>query len=235
MAAWMVREQGQGFGHIRFGRGQCRHGIGHTPLSDGCRARPFRPIPGYNPISCRPGGARGAEDHPDLFWSRNGNRKTGHVHNVALTGIKIAKWWVKAPPEQIEALRNLRRQVDPKSSGMTERNRARLRQFDDPENVRRLLRLPHQILRALPRSRPPTYTEAARVQSALAIGILLVAPMRMKNLSALHARHFVRTRIGGPRHIVEKHYNHARSLEASARHTEVLARLRMTLNASQNR
>jgi integrase len=137
-----------------------------------------------------------------FFWSRNGNRKTGHVHNVALTGIKIAKWWVKAPPEQIEALRNLRRQVDPKSSGMTERNRARLRQFDDPENVRRLLRLPDEILRALPRSRPPTYTEAARVQSALAIGILLVAPMRIKNLSALHARHFVRTRIGGPRHIV---------------------------------
>ena len=69
-----------------------------------------------------------------FFWSRNGNRKTGQIHNVALAAIKIAKWWVKAPQEQIEALRDIRRQVDPKNSGMTERNRARLRQFDDPEN-----------------------------------------------------------------------------------------------------
>jgi hypothetical protein len=130
-----------------------------------------------------------------FFWSRNGNRKTGHIHNVALAAIKIAKWWVKASPEQIEALRNIRRQVDPQSSGMTERNRARLRQFDDPENLRRLLSLPEQILRSLPRSVPLSFTEARRVQSALAIGILLVAPMRMKisqpstrGISCRHAR-----------------------------------------------
>jgi integrase/recombinase XerD len=33
----------------------------------------------------------------------------------------------------------------------------------------------------------------------------------------------------------EKHYNHARSLEASVRHAEMLARLRKTLNANPNR
>jgi integrase/recombinase XerD len=33
----------------------------------------------------------------------------------------------------------------------------------------------------------------------------------------------------------ERYYNHARSLEASARHAEVLARLRMNLNANRNR
>jgi integrase len=137
-----------------------------------------------------------------FFWSRNGNRKTGQIHNVALTAIKIAKWWVKAPQEEIEALRDIRRQVDPKHSGMTERNRARLRQFDDPENLRRLLRLPDEILRSLPRSGQPRFTEAIRVQSALAIGILLAAPMRVKNLAALHARHFTQTRPGGARHIV---------------------------------
>jgi integrase len=44
---------------------------------------------------------------------------------------------------------------------------------------------------------------ASRVQLALAIGILLVAPMRMKNLAALHlGRHVIRTRPGGVRHIV---------------------------------
>jgi hypothetical protein len=39
-----------------------------------------------------------------FFWTRNGNRKTGHLHNLALTAIKIGKWWVKAPPEQISEL-----------------------------------------------------------------------------------------------------------------------------------
>ena len=41
----------------------------------------------------------------------------------------------------------------PKNTGMTARNRARLRQFDDPENLRRLIDLPEAILRALPRDR----------------------------------------------------------------------------------
>ena len=137
-----------------------------------------------------------------FIWSRNGNRKTGQMHNIALTAIKIAKWRVKASQEKMEALRDIRHQVDPKNSGMTERNRSRLRQFDDPENVRRLIRLPEEVFRSLPQFKPPSLTEAILAQSALAVGILLVAPMRVKNLAALHARHFTQTRPGGARHII---------------------------------
>jgi integrase len=138
-----------------------------------------------------------------FLWSRNGTRKTAQLHDFALMAIKIAKHWVKAPIEQIEALREIRREVDPKSSGMTARNRARLRQFDDPENLRRLIDLPDAVLRSLPRSGPPSFTEALRVQLAMAIAILSVAPMRVKNLAALHLdRHVNRTRPGGARHIV---------------------------------
>jgi integrase len=138
-----------------------------------------------------------------FLWSRNGKRKTGHIHNCALAALKIAKWWVKAPAEQIAALQTIRRQVDPQSTGMTERNRARLRQFDDPENLGRLINLPETILRSTPGSESVGYAAAHRVQLALAVGILLVAPMRMKNLAALHlGRHLSRTRPGGVRHIV---------------------------------
>jgi integrase len=138
-----------------------------------------------------------------FFYSRNGERKTGQLHNFALQAIKIAKWWVKAPPEKIKALQEIRRKVDPKETGMTKRNRARMRQFDDPENLRRLLDLPEAILRALPRSTPPSYDQAIRVQSALAIAILQVAPMRIKNLASLRlGQHVVQTRPGGVRHIV---------------------------------
>jgi hypothetical protein len=55
-----------------------------------------------------------------FLWSRNGKRKTGHVHNFALVALKIAKWWVKAPAEHIAALQAIRRQVDPQSTGMTD-------------------------------------------------------------------------------------------------------------------
>jgi integrase len=138
-----------------------------------------------------------------FFWNRNGNRKTTQLHGFALTAIKIAKYWVKAPADEIAALQAIRREVDPKESGMTARNRARLRQFDDPENVRRLIDLPHAIVRALPRQGPPNYSQALRVQSALGIAILLAAPMRAKNLASLQlCRHVVQTRPGGVRHIV---------------------------------
>jgi integrase len=139
----------------------------------------------------------------NFFWTRNGNRKTGQLHNFALTAIKIAKWWVKAPPEQIAELQAIRRTVDPKETGMTPRNRARLRQFDDPENLRRLIDLPKAIVRALPRQGALSYLQAMRVQAALAISILMAAPMRAKNLASLRlGRHVVQTRPGGVRHIV---------------------------------
>jgi integrase len=86
---------------------------------------------------------------------------------------------------------------------MTVRNRARLRQFDDPENLRRLINLPQTIQRALPRSDRLSYDQAVKLQSAVAIGILLDAPLRAKNLAPLHlGRHVVRTRAGGVRHFV---------------------------------
>lgn len=139
----------------------------------------------------------------NFFWLRKGKRKTGQIHNFALAAIKIAKWWVKAPPEWIAALQAIRRLVDPNERGMTARNRARLRQFDDPENLRRLIDLPDAILRALPRSTAPSFDQALRVQSALAIAILTIAPMRMRNLSSLClGRHVVQTRAGGVRHII---------------------------------
>ena len=138
-----------------------------------------------------------------FLYSRNGKRKTGQLNNFALTAIKIAKWWVEAPQDQIKELQAIRRKVDPKETGMTARNRARLRQFDDPQNLRRLVGLPEAILRALPRSEVPGYDQAIRLQSAVAIEVLLTAPMRAKNLASLHlGRHVVSTRPGGVRHIV---------------------------------
>ena len=78
---------------------------------------------------------------------------------------------------------------------MTDKNRARLRQFDEPTNVASLVNLPARVLHDVRRHDLGSRREALRVMLALAVELLLVAPMRINNLAGLElARHFVHTR-----------------------------------------
>ena len=122
-----------------------------------------------------------------FIWERNGRRKTGQLHRFALLLVKLAKHWVKVSPEHLEALRQLRKKVNPGCSGMTARNRARLRQFDDPVNVARLVNLPETIVRRV-LAESLTYNGAIRAQSALAIAIVLAAPLRAAVPAQIPAR-----------------------------------------------
>jgi hypothetical protein len=130
-----------------------------------------------------------------FFWQRNGQRKTGQLHNFARLIINIAKHWVKAPTDKLDELRALSRKINPGKGDMTERNRMRLRVFDDPVNVERLINLPESMMRSLTRLQNPGYNDAVRAQTALAIAIELVAPIRAKNLAGLRLdRHLIRSR-----------------------------------------
>jgi integrase len=132
-----------------------------------------------------------------FFWRRNGERKSGQLQNFARLMVNIAKHWAKVPVDHLEALRDMRREVDPGKGDMTERNRMRLRVFDDPVNVRRLVNLPASIMRSVARSPKPGYNDAIRAQTAIAIAIQLVAPLRAKNLAGLRLdRHLIRSRPG---------------------------------------
>jgi integrase len=132
-----------------------------------------------------------------FFWKRNGQLKTGQIHNFARLIVDIAKHWVKVPVDQLEALKAFRRQVDPGKGDMTERNRTRLRVFDDPDNVERLINLPESMMSAIGRLSKPGYNDAVRAQTACAIAIELAAPLRAKNLAGLRLdRHLVRSRSG---------------------------------------
>lgn len=117
---------------------------------------------------------------------RNGKRKTGQLANYARTLINAARHWVKASEEDIEKLRGLARSITPKTSGMTDKNRARLRQFDDEAAVQRLIGLPARVFDNLPTVGRLSPAQALRAQSALAIAILMLgAPVRIKNLASL--------------------------------------------------
>jgi integrase len=127
-----------------------------------------------------------------FFWRRNGQRKSGQLHNFARLILSIARHWVKVSADQLEALRKVRREVDSGRGEMTERNRTRLRVFDDQANVRRLINLPESMMRSVARLSNPGYNDAVRAQTAVAIALQLVAPLRAKNLASLElGRHII--------------------------------------------
>ena len=137
------------------------------------------------------------------FWERAGREKTAHLHHYGMLLVKLAKHWAKVSPEQLVQLQAMCHRIDPGHTGMTPRNRARLRQFTDTANVTRLVGLPRAIQRALPNFEPLGYEAAIQLQSAVGIAVLLAAPMRIKNLASLTLdRHLLQTREGGPAHLV---------------------------------
>jgi integrase len=117
---------------------------------------------------------------------RNGKRKTGQLANYARTLINAARHWVKASEEDLDTLRGLARSITPKAGGMTDKNRNRLRQFDNQSAVHRLIGLPGLVFDNLPPQGRLSPTQALRAQSALAVAILILGvPLRIKNLASL--------------------------------------------------
>jgi len=116
--------------------------------------------------------------------AQTGGRPNGHAANLAHNLLIIGKYYTHAPDEVLGAIRNAKNKFRPKKSGMTPKNRARLRLILEDKALPQLLKLPSLFLETLDMS-TPTLSDAVRLQSALAIQIELVAPMRAKNLAAL--------------------------------------------------
>jgi integrase len=94
------------------------------------------------------------------------------------------------------------RRLAPGRRGLTETNRTRLRHFDDRGNILALLRLPDELMRQARRHRN-LQRGAVRAQMAVAIEILLMAPVRMRNLTTLDIeQNLVRLGQGRALHIV---------------------------------
>ena len=87
----------------------------------------------------------------------------------------------------LERLKKLASKVAlPPQRGMTPKNRDRLRVLQDEQMMRRLLLLPERLFANPPRGKANTYTKALAREDAVAIGILLYCPIRVKNLANIH-------------------------------------------------
>ena len=132
---------------------------------------------------------------------RSARQPTDQAYRIACCVLTIAKTWVRPGPEEIEKLRDLCKRLHPGPGSLTPKNQARLRQFDDPANVAALLTLPHRLAARAARCRTPSRSDALEVQTAVAIEILLMVPIRRGNLARLDIhRHLIRSR-GGVVHL----------------------------------
>ena len=133
-----------------------------------------------------------------FFLARSAEERPKHAHDIACVIKAVARHWVKVDEAHLAALRALCRRLDPGRRGLTEKNRDRLRQFDDRAHVGALVNLPQRLVAEVRRKKTISRADALQVQMALAIELLLMVPMRVGNLAKLDLeRHIVRSRLRG--------------------------------------
>jgi len=138
------------------------------------------------------------------YLERLNHEPTQYLRDLAKSLILVARHWVRVDHEHLETLREIKRRLGGDRTGLTEKNRNALRQLESPDNVRRLVCLPVTLLAEVERRSPTDAKAAIKAQIAVALEILLMAPMRAHNLVGLRLdRHIVRPAgPKGPVHLV---------------------------------
>lgn len=98
---------------------------------------------------------------------------------------QVAREWVKADATVLTELTCLTGKVPMPLAGPTDKNNLALRQFDDPDVVRRLHSLPGRLWAQVKRDPKRSFRTLAKAQAALGIGMLIYLPIRLENLTAL--------------------------------------------------
>src|SRR5689334_18998085 len=112
-------------------------------------------------------------------------RPTPGLHHLGVALKAVAQHHAKLPQKEMDQLRKLCRLVQVRHTGLTRKNRDRLRPFDDPVLRDRLVTLPAELMRRADRPGHHPRKAALDAQRAAALEILLMAPLRMANLAAL--------------------------------------------------
>lgn len=117
------------------------------------------------------------------------NQDTGEVRviarHIAQSIVSIARDWLRVDETLLDELRHIRFKLGPQEATLKQKNRAALRQFDDEGNRRALLELPWRLKEEAYLRDTGSLRSAVTMQLAVAIQILIEAPIRSKNLTAL--------------------------------------------------
>jgi integrase len=136
------------------------------------------------------------------YLRRAGGKPTAFIRAIATTLLSVARHWARV--EDPKELRELIRRLGSAPAGLTAKNADLLRRLDDPAVLAALLELPQRIRARLRTRRFSPARRLQQVQVALAIDLLLVAPMRLQNLSELRLNRSIQwpTGRGGPVYLV---------------------------------
>ena len=118
------------------------------------------------------------------IWTKVHKSPNAHAANLARFLRLIADHHCHAPASILQLIRNVEGKLKPAASGMTAKNKKRLRTVLEDAALPRLLTLPMYSVELL-NPINPTLADAIKVQMALAMQIELEAPMRAKNLASL--------------------------------------------------
>ena len=133
----------------------------------------------------------------EFYLARFGVDNTKTAGRCAHYLYVIAKYWVRVPDDHLKILAKHRATLAQPMNGMTQKNRAMLRRFNDEARVDRLLTQGEQALAAFNKIRRPCRRDALALQYALAIELLTAAPVRVQNLASISlSRHLVRNSDG---------------------------------------
>ena len=119
-----------------------------------------------------------------FFLERNGGQATADVHQTAKLICSLAKHWVELRPITSPSSLPSAHRLDPGRHGMTAKNRATLRWFEDETLVAKFLALPETIASRHRNRAELKIWHAVEVQVALAVELLTVAPVRCSNLAS---------------------------------------------------
>lgn len=111
---------------------------------------------------------------------------TAFIRNLALTLVTVARDWLQLPDDdELEQLLEFKRRLGNGPVGLTEKNRRVVAQCTDPAVLQQLLKLPDVLRKQVRERRLSPARRLQKMQTALAIELLLVAPMRLQNLASL--------------------------------------------------
>jgi integrase len=113
-----------------------------------------------------------------------GGGENAFNRDLAEALVQIAREWVKVEASALAELKRLAGKVPMPASGLTDKNKGSLRQFDDPAAMHRLIDLPKRLWAEVKAGRP-NFRTLAKAQAALAVAILSYMPLRPQNLAAL--------------------------------------------------
>jgi integrase len=114
-----------------------------------------------------------------------GDRENVFNHDLAWALVQIARRWVKVDDGVLAELTRLAGKVPMPMSGLTDKNKRRLRQFDDPLVLQRLFSFPSRLWTEVKRDAKPNVKTLVKAQAALAVAILSYMPIRLQNLATL--------------------------------------------------